>query len=280
MGNSVASAGSVRLVTLPVCGYWAAGSSGRFVIAKCTDKIPRGWRRGWFVENGKRVSASGGVKLLLPPEDWRPILDVVQSGDVFVHSCGLSLWGRATQMLPRKYHTCPHGWRPAYQGARNAPVWISSVDYCGLFAKSRSGSAADVLDMARTDHTKFLTQIETRKWLERRVCALRGGYLKKPVVDAGWFNGSPTPEQWRRLEVNSDGDVSVESLAREGLLEQKIGIVAPDVRWGAKWQYPVMPWVDPPRDFPAFPPKEPEDIDLAWAEDLTRAVDKATKPYR
>jgi hypothetical protein len=107
--------------------------------------------------------------------------------------------------------------------------------------------------------------------LEERMLAKLAAFPMKSlpsamVAEGCCFNHPPTPQQWRalQLELDADGDVPLESLARIGLL-QRIGINAPD---------------DPNPSFVLFANvlHEATPDDVYWAAEWERRIRAAGEP--
>lgn len=248
------------------------GVSKNFVVPKPGERLPRHWCWGSIFDEGKRV------KVWLPPDEWRRLLESDRrERTIILDVGGLVIRGRVSRIMPDSLQRCPKGWVAARLPSLRdpeIPIRISPDDYFRIMRGTRRVSVATAWKNARKAHIQYITNIETLKMLERRVQALRNcstPYLPKPMVDAGLLNQRPTREQWSKLEENADGEISYESLARAGLLTE-FGIAAPNV--------PLGPYEGPPEGFSVFPAKVLDEYDLACAEDLKRAVEAATRPYR
>ncbi len=188
---------------------------------------------------------------------------------VIVHVDGECCEGRAESVLHRG-SAAPKGWRPAEscegdvddEGAPQfVEVLISPEDYARIVEPHRVEDTAAARIEALQFHIRRVLRELTRQYLERRVCALRGQYFPVPVVAAGWLNDVPTSRQWAEFEVGPNG-VSVESLARAGLLKKTLGI-----------------WPPGPFGLAALNDTVDEFESVAWAPEFDRAKAQAVTPY-
>ncbi len=184
--------------------------------------------------------------------------------------------GRAEQVLALGGFV-PPGWCRAWTcecwaelgGAEElVEVFISPKDSARILEPHRLADTPDCQAQALVQQIQLVENEVAMQTLERRVRALGDLRWASPLVAAGWLNDVPTREQWAALEKTETKEgVSVEALARAGLLKTTLYIWPPDEFIYLRVDDLML--------------NETPDVfeNIAWAPEFERARIQAIAPY-